>query len=74
MLLCRIAAGATERMEVTVVPLQVGSGVAYPAKITYKADADTAAEQVPCAASSIPLLTPFQCCLALPLTVVTCMA
>ena len=44
----RIPAGGTERVEVFVVPLQVGSGVAYPARITYKAEPDSTTEQVPC--------------------------
>ena len=46
--LFRIPAGGTERVEVFVVPLQMGSGVAYPAKVTYKTEPDAASEQVRC--------------------------
>lgn len=68
-------------MEVTVVPLQVGSGVAYPAKITYKADADAGAQQVPCSqplfrAPSCSSVTPPVCltvpCM-LPAALLSCM-
>ena len=45
-LLCRIPAGATERLDFFVTPLKLGQGIADPAIITYKQEQGASQVQV----------------------------